>query len=122
MTDGSDRLGLFEEPAHKAHSLVAAAEVVSPHSAARNDQGIVVPRGDVGYALLDSEGLSRVDVAVHRLGFAGLQTDDVNACARLLDCLLRLRELDLLGTHGGYEYGYLAALKLVGHRGLLSGH
>ena len=115
MADGSDRLGLLEEPAHKAHRLVAAAEVVRPHGAARNDQGVVVASGDVGYALLNREGLSRVDVAVHRLGIAGLETDDLNACARLLDGLLRLCELDLLGAHGCDEYGDLASLKLVGH-------
>ena len=122
MTDGSDRLGLFEEPAHKAHGLVAAAEVVSPHGASRHDERVVIPSGDLGYALLNREGLSRVDVAVHGLGFAGLQADDLDRRTRLLNCLLRLCELDLLGTHRSYEYGDLAALKLIGHRGLLSEH
>src|SRR3712207_6709847 len=96
--------------------------VVGPHGASRNDERVVIPGGDLGYALLNSEGLSRVDVAVHGLGFAGLQTDDVDRRTRLLDCLLRLCEFDLLGTHRSHEYGDFAAFKLIGHRGLLSEH
>jgi hypothetical protein len=116
VTDGSDRLGLFEEPAHKGHGLVAAAQVVSPHGASRHDERVVIPGGDLGYALLDHEGLSRVDVAVHGLGFADLQADYLDCSTRLLYSLLRLCELDLLGTHRSDEYGDLAASKLFGHR------
>src|SRR5215212_6862723 len=107
VADHARRLALFEEGADKADGLVAAAQVVRPHGATGYDQGFVFCYGDLREGLLDREGLTRVDVAVHGLRVAGLDTDYVNGGARLLDRLLGLGELDLLRPDRGEEDGDL---------------
>jgi hypothetical protein len=109
------RLAGLEEAADKAHRVSVTAELVRAHGAARHDQGVVVARGDLGEGLLYREGLARVDVAVHGLGFAGLDTHDIDFSTGILDGLLGLGKLDLLATHRGKQYGYLASLQLARH-------
>src|SRR5215207_2639655 len=115
MADHTYRLLLLEEPTHELYRLLVCAQIVCPYGAPRYDQGIVVLHGDVREGLLYGKSLTHVNVAVHSLGFSGLDADHVYVGTGVLDSLLGLGELDLLTTHRSKQDGYLASLQLVRH-------
>src|ERR671910_52088 len=115
VADHTYRLLLLEEPMHELYRLLVSAQVVRPYGTPRHDQGVVVRHGDIRKGLLYGKSLTHVNVAVHSLGFSGLNPDHVYFGAGVLDSLLGLGELDLLTTHRSKQDGYLASLQLVRH-------
>ena len=100
MADDADGLGLLKEGVDEVHSVLFGTQRVRSYGAARYDQAVVLVRGDLGERLLHRESLPGVHVAVHGLGVARLDANDVDRSAFGLHGLLRLGKFDLLRPTG----------------------